>query len=38
MYYIFIMHSPVEGHLVCFYFLAIINRAEQMSETGCQVS
>lgn len=31
MHYIFIIHSSVEDHSSCFYFLAIINRAEQIS-------
>jgi hypothetical protein len=33
MYYIFIIHSAVEGHLGCFHFLIIVSRtAMNMSE------
>ena len=27
MYYIFFIHSSVDGHLVCFHVLAIVNSA-----------
>jgi len=31
MYHVFFSHSSVEGHLGCFQFLAILNKAEKVS-------